>query len=115
MTKRILRGATLILLLWLAAAVCLDAQTGNGAIQGTVKDPSGAVVPGAKVGMVNTGTNNQSETVANEVGFFVFPSIQRGNYRVSISAPGMETWAGDLLLQVGQTAALEPVLKVGTT
>lgn len=34
---------------------------------------------------------------------------------MSISAPGMETWAGDLLLQVGQTAVLEAVLKVGTT
>ena len=110
-----IRHTARIFLALFAIAACLYGQTGNGSIQGTVKDASGAVVPAAKVTLVNAGTNAQFETATNGVGFFVFPSVQRGNYKVSVQAPGMESWAAEMLLQVGQTAVLDPVLKVGAT
>jgi hypothetical protein len=96
-------------------SLCLCAQTGNGSIQGTVKDATGAVVPMAKIMLVQSETNRQYESATNEVGFYVFPSLQKGNYKLSVSAAGMETWEGELLLQIGQTAVVDPVLKVGTT
>ncbi|MGH9659962.1 MAG: TonB-dependent receptor, partial [Bryobacteraceae bacterium] len=91
------------------------AQTGTGTIQGTVKDSTGAVVPGAKVSITHALTSRQYGTVSTEVGFFLFPAVQTGQYQISIEAAGMETRKGDLLLQVGQTAELTPTLKVGAT
>ena len=108
-------GVVLLITLCLTVLPGLYAQTGNGSIQGTVKDVSGAVIPGAKVVLVHLDTNRQYETTTNGVGFYVFPSVLIGNYKLTVSAPGMETWEGKLLLQVLQTATVDPVLKVGAT
>src|SRR5262245_29782697 len=91
------------------------AQTGTGGIQGTVTDASGAAVPGAKVTITHTPTTRQYNTTATEVGFYLFPSVQPGPYQMTVEAPGMETWKGELTLQVGQIAEVSPALKVGGT
>src|SRR5215510_7482240 len=91
------------------------AQTGTGGIQGTVKDASGAAVPGAKVTITHTPTTRQYNTIATEVGFYIFPSVQTGPYQMTVEAPGMETWKGELTLQVGQIAEISPALKIGAT
>jgi hypothetical protein len=90
-------------------------QTGTGRIQGTVKDISGAVVPKAKVTLVHTATNRQYRTETTGVGFYLFPSIQLGDYQLTVELPGMETWKGQLHLLTGQTAEVEAVLKPGST
>src|SRR5262245_39168839 len=51
-------------------------QTGTGNIQGTVKDASSAVVPGAKVTLAQTATNETTSTQTNGVGFFLFPALR---------------------------------------
>ena len=89
------------------------AQTGTGAIQGTVKDGSGAMIPSAKISLVHTQTAQRFETTTNEVGFYVAPALQTGPYKISVQAPGMQSWEGELLLQVAQTTVVDPVLKVG--
>ena len=91
------------------------AQTGTGNIQGTVKDATGAILPGATVTLTHTQTSRQYTTTNTEVGFYLFPSVQMGTYQITVEAPGMETWKGELTLQVGQTAEVNPVLKVGAT
>jgi hypothetical protein len=91
------------------------AQTGAGRIQGTLTDASGAVVPGAKVAATHIPTARQSNTTTNEVGFYLFPSAQNGPYQVVIEAAGLETFKGEFLLQTGQTAVVDAVLKIGTT
>ncbi|MFB3829928.1 MAG: TonB-dependent receptor [Bryobacteraceae bacterium] len=96
--------------------VCtLAGQTGTGSIQGTVKDGSGAVIPGAQVTAEHAGTNRRYETAANGVGFYVLPSLLTGNYTLSIRSAGMETWTGKVLLQVGETAAVDATMKVGAS
>lgn len=99
----------------LLCASLLNAQTGTGAIQGIVKDSTGASIPGAKVVILQTQTAREYSTVSNQVGFYITPSIQPGNYRVTVEAPGMQTWQGELLLQAGQTAVVDPVMNVGAT
>lgn len=94
-------------------ALTLTAQTGSGRVQGTVKDSSGASIPGAAVSIVNTATMVENSTKTNDVGLFVFPPVVPGNYTLTAQSPGMETWKGTFLLQVGQTAEISPVLKVG--
>lgn len=99
----------------LVSTAALFAQTGTGNVQGVVTDPSGAVVAAAKVSILHQLTSRLYETATNEAGLFYFPSIQHGNYKLTVTAPGMQTWEGELLLQVGQTAVVEPQLKVGAT
>jgi len=100
--------------LFLLAAVGF-AQTGAGNIQGAVKDATGAVVPGARVTVTQTRTSLATTTVTNEVGFYLFPSAQLGPYQISVDAPGMERWQGELTLMAGQSAEVNVALKVGAT
>jgi len=94
-------------------ALTLTAQTGSGRVQGVVRDATSAVIAGASVTIVNTATAVKSSTTSNEAGFFAFPPVVPGSYGIKIEATGMETWEGKFLLQVGQTAEISPVLRVG--
>ncbi|MGE5569590.1 MAG: TonB-dependent receptor [Rhodospirillales bacterium] len=107
------RPFSLLLLLALSALVLL-AQTGSGRVQGVVQDTSSAVIAGAQVTITNTATAGKFTTTTNEVGFFVFPPVQPGSYEIRVEAPGMQAWEGKILLIVGQTAEIRPVLKIGT-
>jgi hypothetical protein len=92
----------------------LDGQTGAGSLQGTVRDPSGAVVPGAQVSAARTDTGRKYETATNDAGLFLFPAMDPGPYRVSVRVTGMQTWEGDLQLATAQAASVEVTMKVGT-
>ncbi|MGD0499156.1 MAG: carboxypeptidase regulatory-like domain-containing protein [Bryobacteraceae bacterium] len=102
-----------VVLLAALFALCLTAQTGNGMVQGTVKDSSGAAIPGATVTLVNTATMVETSTKTNDVGLFVFPPVVPGNYTIAAQSAGMETWRGSFILPAGQTREVSPVLKVG--
>src|SRR5438105_3444653 len=93
-------------------AACLRAQTGVGQIQGTVSDASGAVIPNASISLEHVQAGSKLQTASSEVGFFVFPSLQTGEYRLTITALGMQKWQGQVLLQVGQSAVVTASLQV---
>src|SRR5438874_1398936 len=107
-------GKVFFIVILLAFGVLL-AQSGAGRIQGTVKDASGAVISNAKVLAEQVETGNSFHTESNQVGFFIFPSVQPGKYRVTAESAGMEKWQGQLELLSGQDAVIEPLLKVGGT
>jgi len=90
MLQRFLRAASCAL-----AALCLtavaSAQLTTTGIHGVVRDPSGAVVPGATVSAVDTGTGLERKTTAAEDGGFVFQNLLAGTYRVSATASGFQT------------------------
>src|SRR5918992_789212 len=65
-----------------------SAQVDTGTIQGTVRDASGGVVPGAAVTLVNVDMGVSFQTKTNDVGNYQFPSIRIGNYTVVAEAPG---------------------------
>jgi Carboxypeptidase regulatory-like domain len=67
---------------------------------------------GATVTLTHTQTARQFTTASTEVGFYLFPSVQTGPYEITVDMPAMETWKGELTLQVGQTAEVNPVLKI---
>jgi carboxypeptidase family protein len=104
-----------LIILVLVSAVSALAQTGTGKIQGTIRDVTGAVMPGVKVSINHTQTARQFTTTSTDVGFYTFPSVQTGAYEITVEAAGMETWKGELTLQVGQTAEVNPSLRVGAT
>ncbi len=101
-------------LLLLCATAALP-QTGGGMIQGTIKDATGAVIPGAQVTILHEATTREYRTATNEAGFYAFPPVQPGEYRITAENPGMEKWQGSLTLQVSQTAVVNPVLRVSGT
>ena len=90
-------------------------QTGTGVIQGTVRDPSGAVIPDAKVKLTHVATSRTWDVATNSVGFFVQPSLMLGEYRIAVEAAGMKRWEGSVQLQAGQVAVVNPELSVGAT
>jgi hypothetical protein len=89
---RRLLGAIVVLVV-----VCIAgyAQTFRGAINGTVTDPSGAVVAGAKVTATNNGTGIAQDTVSTNDGQFSFQDLPLGSYKISVSAGGFPTTTVD--------------------
>src|SRR3989440_10047461 len=82
-------------LLTLSFAVELNAQTFRGAINGTVTDPSGGVVPNAQVKATQSGTGIDHVTATTSEGQFAFQDIPLGFYKVSVTAPGFPPYAVD--------------------
>src|SRR5712692_11151944 len=80
-------GAACLLL----AASALPQGIATGSLSGTVLDPSGAVVPGAKVTAVSTATNTASTGETNAEGLFALRSLPPGTYKVTIEAPNFRT------------------------
>jgi hypothetical protein len=64
------------------------AQTFRGAINGSVTDPSGAVVPNAQVKATEKATGIEHTTVTTSDGLFAFQDLPIGNYQVTVTAPG---------------------------
>jgi hypothetical protein len=94
-----------------------QAAGGVAGISGTVRDPSGAVVPNAKV-VISSATQGQIRSLTtNEAGVFNAPSLVPGpGYEVNVTASGFAPYdAKDLDLQVGQNVALNVMLAVGQT
>ena len=67
------------------------AQTFRGAINGSVTDATGAVVPGAEVVAVETATGVTRKIVSSSAGDFTFPDLPLGSYEVTVSAGGFST------------------------
>ncbi len=66
------------------------AQVDTGAIQGTVKDQSGAVIPNAKVTLTNEGTNLSIVTTTGGYGSYIFTPVRIGVYTVSAEFSGFQ-------------------------
>jgi len=96
-------GPSLTIVVALGMAMCTTstpAQSGAGSIQGTVVDPTGAVIPGASVHVVNNATSVATDTNSNSVGFYVVPELFTGHYTVTVTAHGMKTFSTEIELLV---------------
>src|SRR5438034_818476 len=82
-----------VLVLFFSVAGC--AQTFRGAINGTVTDPSGAVVAGASVKATNTATAVVLTTTTTSEGQFSFQDLPLGTYKVEVSSSGFRPVAFD--------------------
>jgi hypothetical protein len=80
-----------VLSLLLFTTAFLHAQNFRGGINGTVSDPSGAVVPGAAVELVNTGTGVTYKAVTSSGGEYEFQDLPIGKYVVTVTAGGFKT------------------------
>jgi len=98
----------------LFAAAALSAQTFRGTILGTVTDPSGAVVSGAKVTVRNTGTGLERTAQTSADGSYSIPELPIGTYSVSVSQAGFQTSVTtDVTVDVATERRLDFALKTG--
>src|ERR1700691_6169155 len=99
----------------LVAATSAFAQTGGtGAIQGTVTDPSGAVVVAAAVEATNNATGIKTDTNTTDAGFFVISLLQPGVYTVTVTAAGFETLQQEhVVVDALAPVTLNPKLQLG--
>src|SRR3954454_10462293 len=99
---------------FLCAAVL--AQTERGTISGSVSDPTGALVPGAKVTVTNTATNVASTLASNEAGGYVVPNLPPGTYRVRVEKEGFRTAVlNELELNAASSVRADIAMEVGAT
>ncbi len=107
-----------LLAAFLLATALLSAQTGGltGQIEGTLRDPAGAVIPNARITLVNTGTGLERDGQSDANGLYRFPLIPLGTYSVSAEAQGFapqkRTGIG---VSAGSTVTVDIELGVATT
>ena len=94
----------------------LMAQVSTGSIVGTITDPTGSAVPGAKISIRNEASGTEMKESANESGLFRLPFLQPGTYSLKVEAPGFS--AADIRnvpVELGKEATVNVRLEVGAT
>ncbi|MEO8026022.1 MAG: TonB-dependent receptor [Bryobacteraceae bacterium] len=110
--KRVFSALTLLALL----ATSMFGQTASSRIQGTIQDQTGAVIPTAKITVVNQKTQGRAEAAADANGNYTFPSLQPGMYNLTAEAPGFrKTVIENIELNVAEILAQNVKLEVGQT
>lgn len=102
------------LLVFVALAYSAFAQS-TAAIQGTVEDPSGAVVPNANITVRNLGTGGERTAQTDAAGLYQIASLPVGTYRIEVKAAGMQpVAANNVVLEVGRSVVQNFTLKVAS-
>src|ERR1700736_6777359 len=68
-----------------------QAQVAGGTLSGTVTDPSGAVIPRAKIAVKNVSTGGTRDVTMDAAGFYTAPNLLPGSYETTTPAPGFST------------------------
>jgi hypothetical protein len=115
---RLLIASRGLILCCLAAILYLTSQNSfgqtitTGDVGGTVKDATGAVVPGAKVTLKSSDTGEARTTVTNDAGAYRFIFLKPGNYTISASSSGLVSDTSKLAVDVGQQLTFDLIAKV---
>jgi len=112
--KLIQQFPALLIFLLLIFEPHLHSQSTFGTILGTVHDSSGAVVPGATVTLVNSGTTAQRIVISDASGNFVFGNIDIGTYTLSVTASGFEKFSQpDIGITARESRHIDASLQLG--
>src|SRR3954471_8077996 len=103
-SKRVL-GFIVLFAVYTLIAQCCFAQTFSSSIAGVVTDPSGSVVPGAKVHLRNMGTNDVRDTTTTPAGTYKFDNLLPGTYEIRAEASGFKTYVQSNMILRASTAA----------
>ena len=98
--------------LLLISTLALLAQTDQARFTGTVTDPSGAVIAGASIKVINLKTNQERSFGSSEKGVFFAPGLLPSSYKLEASAPGFSKKTVDAIeLQIGQVRTVNFALQ----
>lgn len=102
--------ALLMLFAWSAKAQL----AGTGNIQGTISDPSGAVIANAQVTLTDNATGVKHQTATSNGGVFSFPNLDIGTYSLAATAPGFKKYnRTGIVLEVGSNIGINVTMEVG--
>jgi hypothetical protein len=88
----------------------------NAEVSGFVRDASGAVIPAAKVRVINQDTATERVTTPDGSGLYSVPALPPGHYRMTASADGFETESrNDITVETAQDVRIDFTLKIGTS
>ena len=108
--------AWLIFSFLLTSTANILAQSTGGRITGTVGDPSGAIVPGVKVALINEASGVNRDTVTDASGGYVFPQVPVGEYRLEFDGAGFKkNIRRGVTLQLNQVITLNMTMQLGET
>lgn len=106
--------ACLLFGLVLSIPTALKAQTTMASLEGVVADSSGAVIPGASVQLVNEATGLNQTRKTDHLGYYLFEFLPPGNYRLTVTMSGFETFVRTAMpLETQQKARVDVPLKPG--
>src|SRR5271154_1435970 len=116
-TNRFLLASTLLAaILFFFLCSPLHAQYDNGSLVGTIRDATGAAVPGAVVTITNNATAVTAKATTNGDGDYELPSLHVGVYHISAKAPGFtDAVANNITISVGGRQRIDLSLRVGGT
>ena len=104
----------LCLVILLISGLPAAAQEVTARLAGTVRDPAGAVVPGAALSATNVSTGVVTKTTSDATGDYVFLQLAPGTYSLTVEQKGFSTTAlSGITLNVDQKATLDIALRVG--
>ena len=107
--------ALLAIVILLGSSMLLAQNIVTGGISGTVTDPSGAVVPNAKITLKNNATGESQTTNTSSTGLFNFPLLKPGAYTMNISQSGFRSLTQSVDVELGQVTPANIKLVVGNT
>jgi Carboxypeptidase regulatory-like domain/TonB dependent receptor len=91
------------------------AQTSAATLTGIVLDPTGAVLPNVSISVTNTDWNTSYSTRTNEVGHYILPALNPGNYSIVATLPGFKRFVREgVVLQVSQVGRIDVRLDLGS-
>jgi outer membrane receptor protein involved in Fe transport len=107
--------AFLFSVMFLLAAPYASAQSTGGRIRGTVTDESGGAIVGAKVTLINEGTNVSREVQTSATGEYFFLEVPVGSYEVDVNQQGFKKSARKgIVLVLNEIATVDITLQVGS-
>src|SRR6185436_7855008 len=104
---------SILLLVSLTVVGVARAQAPTGTIAGVVRDPSGAVVTGAKVKLVGPATGLTRRAITSEQGDYSFPALLAGEYEVSTEVQGFRRTIRQATVEAGSTTTTDLEVVVG--
>jgi hypothetical protein len=111
---KVFAAASVLIALLVFSPVPVRAQMAKADILGTVTDSTGAVVPGAKVTLLNTATGISASANSDAVGEFLFSSVQIGTFKMTVEAKGFKTFVtSGLTPNSGDRLRVSAVMQVG--
>ncbi|MGH9664870.1 MAG: carboxypeptidase regulatory-like domain-containing protein, partial [Bryobacteraceae bacterium] len=106
--------------IWVFAATVISVaqpvfcQEFRAVLSGTVKDPTGAVVAGARIQVTDVARNTTTETKTNDAGYYSVPFLVPSQYRLTVEAAGFKQFVrDDIVLSINDRIAIDVNLQLG--
>ena len=112
MHTRLVAGFLVFLAALVTFTPAATAQGTSSSVTGTVRDSSGAIVPGATVTLVNDETGRSFTTTSTSVGAYTFEAVASGLYSVRVELDGFKTFVSSAnRVAIGEPTTINPVLE----